>query len=71
MSGGAIRSSLDRVLRSAPSEPMWQLIIRAVRERGVAVIDTGLVKNGDFVFAEWAKKEAERQAAIKRKEAGG
>lgn len=64
----AIRSSLDRVLRSAPGEPMWQLIRRAIRERGIAVIDTGLVRNGDFAFAEWARQEAERQAALKRKE---
>lgn len=71
MSAGAIRGSLDRLLRTQAAEPMWKLIIRAVRERGVAVIDTGLCRNGDFLFAEWAKKEAERQAAIKRKEADG
>ncbi len=70
MSAGAIRSSLDRLLKSAPSEPMWRLIIRAIRERGVAVIDLGMVRNGDFAFAEWARREAERQASIKRKEAG-
>lgn len=66
-----MRSSLDGVLASAPGEPMWRLILRAIKERGVAVIDTGMVRSGDFAFAEWARGEAERQAKIKRKEAGG
>ena len=66
-----MRNSLDRVLDRGHGEPMWKLIQRAIRERRIAVIDLGLVKNGDFAFGKWAEQEAERQVAIKRKEAGG
>jgi hypothetical protein len=63
MSGpGGVRSSLDRVLAASPGEPLWKLKQRALAERGIAVIDLGQVRNGDFLFGKWAREEATRQA---------
>ncbi len=67
----SMRSSMDRLVERGHSEPYWQLVLRAIRERRIAVIDLTKTKNGDFAFEQWAAKEAERQGLAMKKEQGG
>ncbi len=64
----AMRTSLDRLaLTSSGSvDEITALKRRAWTEQGIAVVDIGKVRNGDFAFAAWLRQETERQLGIRQ-----